>query len=40
MFFFLYSIQIQIDLDPYVHWGATTQAVNEKVHIKSFFYVL
>ena len=28
--FFLYSIQIQIDLNPYVHWGATTQTVNEK----------
>ena len=40
MFFFLHSIQIQIDLNPYVHWGATTQTVNEKVDIKTFFYVL
>ena len=36
MFFFLYSIQIQIDLKPYVHLGATTRAVNEKVEIKAF----
>ena len=40
MSFFLYSIQIQIDLNPLVHWGATTQTVNEKVDIKlSFVYL-
>ena len=38
--FFLYSIQIQIDLNPKVHWGTTTQTVNEKMDIKTFFYVL
>ena len=38
--FFLYSIQIQVDLNPQVHLDATTQAVNENVDIKAFFYVL
>ena len=37
MFFFLYLIQIQIDLNPWGHWGATTQAVDEKSRHKSFF---
>ena len=39
-FFFQYSIQIRIDLNPWVHWGAATKTVNEKVGIKAFFYVL
>ena len=31
--------QSQIDVRPYVHLGATTQAVNEKEGMKAFLYM-